>query len=275
MGERDRGTPIDDIAYLARSEHRGPTLIALTVRPRSRSELWEMTGVSESTIRRTLGEFEDRDWVERDGYQYEVTQLGAFVASAMADLIDRLETERQLRDVWRLLPGEETGFTIDMCSDATVTVADPEDPSGPISRFCTLIGDTDRLQFTGLDVAMLDSCKNELVERILEGMETELINPPRVATYIRSNCPNMFSEALETGNLDLRLHDELPSYGVSILDDRIAVTGYDQEGVTVRVLVDTDDGDAREWAESTFASHRRTTPILPIENDLRGGNRPQ
>jgi len=268
MGDRDRGTPIDDIAYLARSEHRGPTLIALTVRPRSRSELWEMTGVSESTIRRTLSEFEDRDWVSRDGYQYEVTQLGAFIASAMAELIDRVETERKLRDVWHLLPDEETGFTIEMCSDATVTVADPEDPSGPINRFCSLIEESEQLRFTGFDVAMLDACKNELCARIVDGMETELINPPRVANYIRSNCPDLFSEALESGNLDVRLHDELPPFGVSILDDRVAITGYDREGVTVRVLIDTEGPGAREWAESIFTSHRRTTPILPIEQDL-------
>ena len=188
MQKNDTGTPLDDIAYLIRSEHRAPTLIALTVRPRSRSELWEMTGVSESTIRRTLSEFEEREWVYRDGYQYEATQLGAFVASAMADLIDRVETERKLRDVWRLLPDEETRFTIEMCSDATVTVADPEDPSGPITRFCSLIEETERLRFTELDVAMLDSCKTELCEQIVDGMETELINPPRVANYIRSDC---------------------------------------------------------------------------------------
>ncbi|GGN95010.1 MULTISPECIES: helix-turn-helix transcriptional regulator [Haloarcula] len=268
MGQYSSETPIDDIAYLTRSEHRAPTLIALTVRPRSRSELWEMTGVSESTIRRTLSEFEERDWVQRDGYQYEVTQLGAFIASAMAELIDRVETERKLRDVWRLLPGEDSGFTIDMCSDATVTVAEPENPSRPIARFCSLLEDTERLRFTGLDVAMLDSCKQELCERIVDGMETELINPPRVANYIRSDCPGLFSEALESGNLDVRLHDALPPFGVSIFDDRIAVTGYDREAVTVRVLVDTDDADARDWAESTFTSHRRKTPILPIEDDL-------
>jgi len=261
-------TPIDDIAYLARSEHRAPTLIALTVRPRSRSELWEMTGVSESTIRRTLGEFEERDWVQRDGYQYEATQLGGFVASAMADLIDRVESERKLRDVWRLLPNEDTGFTIEMCSDATVTVADPEDPSRPITRFCSLIEETDRLRFTGLDVAMLESCKDELCERIVDGMETELINPPRVANYIRSDCPDLFSEALESGNLDIRLQDDLPPFGVSIFDNRIGIIGYDSDAVMVRVLVDTDEENAYEWAESTFTSHQRKTPILPIETEL-------
>lgn len=262
-------TPIDDIAYLTRSEHRAPALIALTVRPRSRSELWEMTGVSESTIRRTLSEFEDRDWVYRDGYQYEVTQLGAFVASAMADLIDRIETEQKLRDVWRVLPDEESGFSIEMCSDATVTVADAEDPSRPIGRFCSLLEETDRLRFSGLDVAMLDSCTDTLCNEIMDGMETELISPPRVANYIRSNCPDLFSDALDTGNLDVRLHDDLPTFGVSIFDDRVAITGYDRDSVTVRVLVDTDESDARDWAKSTFTAHRRTTPILPIEDELR------
>lgn len=261
-------TPIDDIAYLARSEHRAPALIALTVRPRSRSELWEMTGVSESTIRRTLSEFEDRDWVSREGYQYDVTQLGAFVASAMADLIDRIETERKLRDVWRLLPDEESGFSIEMCSDATVTVADAEDPSSPISRFRALIEETDQLRFSGLDVAMLDACTDALCDQIIDGMETQLISPPRVANYIRSNCPDLFSDALESGNLDVRLHDNLPQFGVSILDERTALIGYDHDGVTVRVLVDTDQAEAREWAQSTFQSHRRTTPIVPIEHEL-------
>ena len=268
MGNRTTETPLDDIAYLTRSEHRGPTLIALTVRPRSRSELWEMTGVSESTIRRTLSEFEEREWVERDGYQYETTQLGGFVASAMAEFIERVETEQKLRGVWQLLPDEETGFTIEMCADATVTVADPEDPSRPISRFCALIEETDQLRFTGLEVAMLESCKNELCERIIDGMDTELINPPRVANYVRSNCPDLFSKALDSGNLDVRLHDELPPFGVSILDERVAITGYDREGVSVRVLIDTDDTDAREWADSMFTSHRRTTPIVPIDKDF-------
>lgn len=108
------GSPIDDIAYLARSEHRAPTLVALTVRPRSRSELWEMTGVSSSTIRRTLREFEGRSWIRRNEYQYEATPLGAFVASAVAELIERVEVERTLRHVWQWLPNEESGFTLEM-----------------------------------------------------------------------------------------------------------------------------------------------------------------
>ncbi|MDX1744532.1 MAG: MarR family transcriptional regulator [Halobacteriales archaeon] len=262
------GSPIEDIAYLARSEHRAPTLVALTVRPRSRSELWEMTGVSSSTIRRTLSEFEARKWIRRDGYQYETTPLGAFVATAVAELIERVEIDRKLRDVWHLLPDEEGGFSVEMCADAIVTVADADDPYRPVNRFVELLRETDRLRFAGLDVAMLEPCKEVLCQHIVDGVEAEVINPPRVANYIRSTCPELFSEALGSGNLTVRLHDELPTYGVCVFDDRIAISAYDPDSITVRVLVDTDDPDAREWAESTYQFYWRTTPTLPLEPPL-------
>ncbi|WP_129114758.1 helix-turn-helix transcriptional regulator [Halegenticoccus tardaugens] len=257
-------SPIDDVGYLTRAEHRVPTLLALTVRPRSRSELWELTGVSSSTIRRTLREFEDRNWVRKNGYQFEATPLGAFVAAAMVEVIERVETERRLRDVWHWLPGEESGFTIEMCSDAVVTVADADDPYRPANRFTSLLRETDRFRFVGFDVALFEPCKDELCRRIVDGMEAEIVDPPRVARYIRSTCPELFAETLESGNLTVRLHDALPPYGVGILDSRIAVSGYDPDSVTVRVLVDTDASEAREWAESVYRSYRRA-PTIPLE----------
>ena len=258
-------SPIEDIGYLTRSEHRAPTLVALTVRPRSRSELWEMTGVSSSTIRRTLREFEDRNWIRREGYQYEATPLGAFVASAVAELIERVEIERKLRDVWQWLPDEESGFTIEMCSDAVVTVAESDNPYAPVNRFRTLIGETDRFRFVGSDLALLEPCRDEFCRRVIDGMETEIIDPPSVARYIRSTYPELSSETLASGNLTIRLHDDLPPYGVGIFDHRIAVCGHDPDSVTVRVLLDTDSSDAREWAESTYSHYRRQTPTVPLE----------
>ncbi|WP_306058081.1 helix-turn-helix transcriptional regulator [Natronococcus wangiae] len=265
MARYSTSSSVDDIAYLTRAEHRSPTLIALTVRPRSRAELWELTGVSSSTIRRTLGEFEDRGWVRRSGYQYETTQLGAFIAAAMAELLERFETEQKLRDVWQWLPSEESGFTIDMCSDAVVTVAEADDPYRPVNRFISLLRETDQFRFVGFDVALFEQCKEELCERIVDGMRAEIINQPRVVNYVRSTCPELFSGALESGNLTVRLHDDLPSSGVGIFDDRIAIIGYNPDSVSVRVLVDTDAPEAREWAESIYESYQRETPTLPLE----------
>ncbi|MFC7156531.1 helix-turn-helix transcriptional regulator [Halomarina halobia] len=254
----------DDVGYLARSEHRVPTLVALTERPRSRSELWEMTGVSSSTIRRTLREFEERRWIRRGGYRYESTQLGAYVASAMAELIERVETERQLRDVWQWLPDEESGFTIEMCTNAVVTVAAADDPYRPVNRFVSLLRETDRFRFVGFSIALLEPCKDEFRQRIVDGMDAEIVDPPDVARSILSTYPEHCSEPLESGNLTVRLHDDLPPYGVSLFDHRIGISGYTDSG-TVRVLIDTDAPAAREWAEATYGSYRREARPLAIE----------
>lgn len=135
-------SPIDDIAYLARSHHRVPALVALTERPRSRSELCELTGVSDSTIRRTLGEFEDRIWIRKDGYQYTATRLGEVIASGMEDLLERAETERKLRDVWHWLPDEVSNYTLETWAAMTVTVAEPDAPYRPVNRFESLLQET-------------------------------------------------------------------------------------------------------------------------------------
>lgn len=258
-------SPLDAIEYLARSNHRVTALSALARRPQSRADLLEITGVSQSTIGRTLREFEERRWIRRNGRQYEATDLGAFVADGMGELVEKIETEEKVRDVWQWLPSEGSGFTVEMCSNATVTVADAENPYRPVNRFLSLLRETGEFRFAGLDVAMLEPCKDEICERIKEGMEAEMINPPRVAQYIRSTCADQFSDALASGNLTVRLHDDLPSYGVSLFDDRIAISGYDPDSVTVRALIDTDDPEAREWAESVYDSYRRQIPTVGIE----------
>ena len=271
MPPSGRTTPLDDIAYLVRSEHRSPTLVALTVRPRSRSELWELTQVSESTIRRTLREFEERKWIRRTGYQYEATELGASVAEAMVDLIERIETEQQVRDVWDTLPGRSDDFSIDLCSGATVTVADSDRPYRPVERFRTLLAETETFRAIHFEVAILEPCKEALCGRVLDGMNADIVAPPRLAEYIRDNCPELISESLESGNLTLRLHDDLPHYGLCLFDDRIAIRGYDTDAGTLRVLLDTDSPDAREWAESIFRRYRRETPTISLET---GSNSP-
>lgn len=265
MLTKSKVTPLDDIEFLARSEHRVTALAALARRPRTRADLLEMTTASASTIGRTLREFETRRWIRRDGHRFETTQLGAFVAAGMEALIERLETEQQLRDVWQWLPSEASGFTVEMASSAVVTAAAADDPYGPVNRFASLLRRADRFWFVGYDVALLEPCKDEFSRRVLEGMRTEIIDPPSVATYILSTHGEHCSEPLESGNLTVLVHDDVPSCGICLFDDRIAVSGYNVDSGTVKVLLDTDDPVAREWAESTYESYRREARPLALE----------
>ncbi|QLG28888.1 MarR family transcriptional regulator [Halorarum halophilum] len=258
-------SPLDDIEYLARSEHRVTVLTALADRPRSRSDLLENTGSSASTIGRTLRQFEERRWIRRDGHRFTTTELGGFVAAGIRELIDRIETEQRLRDVWRWLPTETSGFTVEMVSDAVVTNAGADNPYGPVNRFVSLLRETDRFRFVGYDVALLEPCKDELSRRIVDGMDTEVIDPPNVARYILSRYEEHCSEPLESGNLLVRLHDDVPSYGLSLFDDRIAISCHNPDSGTVQALLDTDASAAWEWAESTYESYRREARPLTLE----------
>ena len=254
-----------DIAFLTRSEHRVCALIAMAARPRSRSELGEITGASASTIRRTLSDFEDRNWIERDGYQYQATELGSFIATGMTDLLERFETERQVRSVWEWLPESMDDFSLDMCGTPTVTIATAEDPYRPVSRFGSLLESADRLRFTGFDVAVLEPTRSTLCERICEGMKAELIAPPRVVRYVRNTYPEAFQDPLESGNLTIQVHEDLPSYGVAVFDQQAAIVCYDVDGVMVRVLLEGTGEAFVDWAQSVFDRYDREIPTIAID----------
>lgn len=247
-------SPVGDIAYLARSEHRVETLNALTDRPRSRAELCELTGVSTSTIRRTLREFEDRTWIRMEGYQYVATRLGEAIASGMDDLIDLVEAERKLRDVWHWLPDEVSGFTIETWSEMTVTVAEPDSPYCPVNRFKSLLQKTNTFRFLHPEVALMEPCMEVLFRLIQDEVDITLIDRPSCHTYFFSTYPERSSEMVNRDNFTVLEHDELPSYGIGLLDDKVVISWYKQDSGTVQALIDTDVPSVHEWAESMYAS---------------------
>ena len=255
MIQRERDSPIDDIAYLARSEHRVPTLVALTERPRSRSELCELAGVSSSTVRRTLDEFEDRIWIRKDGYQYVATLLGEAIASGMEELIERVETERQLRDVWPMLSDEVGEFPVETWSELTVTVADPDCPYRPVDRFESLLRETTTVRFLHPEVALMEPCLDVLHKVVDDGVEVTLIDRPECHEYFVSTHPDRSREMVGQDNFSVLLHDDLPPYGVGLLDDGVTISCYEQSSGTVQAVIDTDAPTVREWAESVYETH--------------------
>ncbi|WP_336037305.1 helix-turn-helix transcriptional regulator [Halobacterium yunchengense] len=268
MGRDDIPRPggeaaLGDVAYLARSDHRVPALVALTERPRSRSELCELTGVSSSTIRRTLAEFEDRVWVRRDGYQYTATRLGEVVASGVEALLERVETERQLREVWHWLPEEFTDYPLETWAAMTVTFADRDVPYRPVNRFRSLLEETTELRFVHPEISLMEPCIDVLHHRLDEGMDVVLVDRPESHSYFRSTYPERSSAMLRQENFTVLEHDDLPACGVGSLDDRAAVSCYEQDSGTVHALIDTEDPSVRDWARTVIDTY--TADARPID----------
>lgn len=254
---------IDDVAYLARSEHRIPALVALTERPRSRSELCELTGVSSSTVRRTITEFENRLWVRKEGYRYTATRLGEAIAIGMEELLDRVETERKVRAVWPWLPDEISEFGFETWSELTVTVADPDCPYRPVNRFESLLRKTTTVRFLHPEVALMEPCFDVLVRLVDDGVDVTLIDRPDCHTYFRSTYPERSTRLMNQENFTVLEHGELPTYGVGLLEERVTISCYEQGSGTVQALIDTDTPVIRKWAQSVYDRYRSTAE--PVE----------
>jgi predicted transcriptional regulator len=253
---------LDELEFLARSAHRVAVLDAVAGRPHTRADLRALTGASASTVGRTLSEFEARCWVERTGRGYVATPLGAFIVEGLLALLDRMDTERALREVWRWLPAEEIGLDVELFADAVVTVPEFGSPYRTVDRFVELVEGSDTLR--GFTPTTVDSDMEVLLRNAIDGMETEVVWPPGLTETVLDSQPDRLAEALESGNLTVLTNGEIPC-ACGLFDDRVGLAGYDPETGMMRATVDTDAPGARRWAEELYGSYRRDARRLRPE----------
>lgn len=269
---------IEEIEFLARSDHRVGVMAALAEGPRENRELRAATEASPPTMSRILTDFEDRRWIVRDGPTYELTALGEFVADEFLSLRESMEIEGKLRDVWQWLPQEMAGFSADLFADAVVSYPGPRYPYEPVERLTQLIEGTSRLR--GFDSIVYKSINNEAVCRaVLDGMVLEYVYSPTALEGTVAWDPEQVMAAAARDHCTVYVHDALPDgnrCGLGIVDDRAGICCHDAETGALTALIDTDAPEAREWAIDTFERVRREAdPVGPevfetlVPSDLR------
>lgn len=258
---------IEDIEFLARSAHRVEALAALADGPRDRADLRAECGASSPTIGRVIRDFEARRWISRNGPRYELTPLGTFVAERFASLREAMATERKLRDVWRWLPREMEGFSVELFADAVVSYPGPGYPYEPVARVTQLVEETEAMRAFG--TTEFKSINLDTVcDAVLDGMEYECIYAPAVLETVLSWNPERVTEAAACENCTILVHESLPDddrCGIGIYDDRMGICCHDRETGMLEAVVDTDAIEAREWAEDIY--ERCRAEARPLDAD--------
>lgn len=256
-----------DIERLIELVRRGPVLEALREEgAMDRREIERRLGVSRSTVHRFTRSLQDAGLIERADGAFVLTPLGEVCAREVAAFEGAIGTARELAPILRAASAHSIDVDVGAFSDATVTTAAPGNPYRPVARFMTLVEDTDTLY--GLDPASINPLHiDELCDRIAGGMETEAVFPPSVIEGLLASNPEHRRTVVESGNLTLLAHDDLP-FGLTICDGRIGVGIYDGETGLLRTYVDTASPDAREWADAVYAEYRSEATPLTEHDDL-------
>lgn len=256
--------PVEVIEHLARSDHRVEVLEAISTGPQTRDEVRELVDASRVTVGRILSDLEERSWIERDGQEYVATERGRYVTTEFNRLVANLDAFDSLPAVTSWFPRDEPSFDLSQLDDATVINSDAADLIGPIRRSLDLIRTADSVR------ALANGASHEFIETMRSATETgathELVLPGEAVFALQSDNelrPDMRA-MLETDRFVLHsIEQELPV--LLIADDTVSLCSGDHA-----CMVETEDPEVYEWAETYFGSVKGTAEPVPADRFKRG-----
>jgi len=232
---------------------RGPMLAALREEPMDRRDLTQRLGISKSTSHRNAKSLAERGILRKSNGEHTLTEFGQAVADVVATFEAGMKATVRLAPLFEAVSGTNPPCPIEAFADATVTSTDHGDPFGPLARFVSLVGETDSLRMAD-SYAIAPTYIDDIHGRVLDGLETEVIERPEVAEDVMENYPKKCVQLCASDFLEMRVHDDLP-FGLVILDHRIGIGVRAPETGVPRAFVDTEANEAREWAETLFDSY--------------------
>ncbi len=257
--------PLDDIQFLADSANRVRAIEVLAEEPQTRAELRDVIGASAATISRTLGAFESRGWVYRDGNRYALTPLGTYIAGAFADLHDRVRTAHDLDGLFPWLPLEAVGIDADSLIGARVTVASEENPIAIATRIREV--ELRSIRSKSLASYFPEPCidsRHRAVTGDTQTFET-VITPPVLEAAMSLDCATKFEELVSAASCSIYVYDgDIPCAGM-VNDGTVLLVVEDDRNSTVG-LIETDDPVAVECFTETFEKYRTNATLLTPEN---------
>lgn len=259
-------TPLDDIAYLARSENRVTALARLADGRTTRRELHEATGISQPTLGRLLDGFEERDWVACDptnGRTYELTAFGELVAEEFDDLLTTVGTMQRFRAVADRLPLEDMEFDLRRFADAEITFPSPTDATAHMRREDELIAAADSVRFlcSSSYGPGIKSYRDRIVGS--DKQFTAVITADALDAALADEESSVWVRDLaDADNVTIYRYEGALDLILGIIDAAVSLVPFDDTGVPL-AFIETRDDVIRSWAEATLDDHQeRAEPLV-------------
>lgn len=260
-------TPLDDVALLARSQHRATVLRVLMAGPTTRRAIHEETSISQPTLGRILGTFEDRNWVRRADGDYQLTPWGDLIATAFDDLLETVESVHRLADVADLLPAEELDFDVRRLASARVTTPRPGDSFCHIRRAKALLRSAPSLRIVTEEI--LGDALEDQHTRIVDGddpdycLEAVVTRDALEQAVSDETLVNWIRDLLESDHTSITCYDGAVPMTMAVIDETALLVPADAQGIP-GALIESEDAAVRSWVDEQFETYRRAaTPLTP------------
>lgn len=253
------GAPLEDVAFLARSENRVAILRALEKRTRDRRELRAETGISRSTLGRVLGELEEHGWIEREGRTYEMTTAGGLVLDQFVPLLETLGGLQTLGDGMKYLPIGEMSLDIRHFNDARLVTPTEFDPTEGFQYGIKRMHESDTVRSVARTVP--PPYVRAIYEDITAGkLAAEIILDGEYLNAVKdSDMAGTWRQI--AANADVQRYEDYIPYRLIILDDVVHLWLCSDEGEQSGLL-ESENLAVREWAESLYEEYRTETEPL-------------
>lgn len=260
--------PLDDLAYLSRSNNRIAVLEELARGAGTRRELREATDVSRATLGRVLEGCQERGWVTTNGmgngHDYSLTPLGDVVVETVTDAMTTLETVQQLRDLAPRIPFDELGLDPRDLEDARITVPSPTDATAHTRRERELLDRTDRITF------LCNQAQPETVERYRNWVRADdrelraiIAGDAIDAAMSDETMAGDLQDMLSADGVTIHRYEGAVSAMLGLFEDVASIVPLDDSGVPC-AFVESDDATVRVAVADTLERYRnRSEPVAP------------
>lgn len=257
--------PLDDIAFLARSNHRVSVLEALARGPLTRAELRDTTGASQPTLGRILDQFRERGWLSVDGRRHALTAFGRLLATTFAELMATTETIQALRDLGPRIPFDELDFDLRLLANARITTPSPTDATAHVRREEALAERADRIQFfcNSAHPHTIRVYRDRVVEdgQHLEGV---IAGAALDAATRDAELGALVGDLVRSDRATIYRYEGRVSFMVGLLDNTVVIQPLDEAGIPCALIESTDE-TVRAWAERTIEAYRSAASRVALE----------
>ena len=262
-------SPLDDIAFLSRSNNRIAVLGELARNNQTRTQLRDATEVSRPTLGRILAGFRERGWVEPggsgNGHDYTLTSLGRVVFEAFRDMMTTVNTVQELRELAPRIPFAELGIDPQDLADAQITTPSPTDATAHSRRERELLDRSDRIQF------LCNEAQPETIERyrdwIVEDdgrLEAIIAGDAIDAAMADHEMAGHVRDMIAAEGVTIHRYEGDVSVMIGLLDHIASIIPLDDSGVAQAFIESTDDS-VRAAVADTLERYRDRADRLTIE----------